>query len=162
LKYDLVVALHACGGLTDAVLLHALFLEAAFIVCPCCFTKLRRAKKTIVSLEDASIGYANEISKCFEPAATHKERTQDAGSTEAGLFAEHFGAFMDLLCLLAESPLRDASWTAMVAVNSLRFRALQRLHSCNDAHLTLQMKQFDASYSLRNIVLFGERTTSTN
>ena len=34
---DLVVALHACGTLTDVALGHAVMNNASFVVCPCCF-----------------------------------------------------------------------------------------------------------------------------
>ena len=34
---DLVVALHACGTLTDVALGHAVNQQAAFVICPCCF-----------------------------------------------------------------------------------------------------------------------------
>jgi hypothetical protein len=38
-KFDLVVALHACGGLSDRALQYAAANQAAFVVCPCCYTK---------------------------------------------------------------------------------------------------------------------------
>jgi hypothetical protein len=34
---DLVVALHACGALTDVALGHAINHEASYAICPCCF-----------------------------------------------------------------------------------------------------------------------------
>lgn len=34
---DLVVALHACGALTDVALGHAVNQQASFVICPCCF-----------------------------------------------------------------------------------------------------------------------------
>ena len=36
-KFDVVVALHACGTLTDVALGHAVHQQAAFVICPCCF-----------------------------------------------------------------------------------------------------------------------------
>lgn len=36
---DLLVALHACGGLSDAVIASALLHQANFLVCCCCFLK---------------------------------------------------------------------------------------------------------------------------
>jgi hypothetical protein len=35
--FDIVVALHACGALTDIALSHAVENKAAFVICPCCF-----------------------------------------------------------------------------------------------------------------------------
>uniref|UniRef100_A0A7S1YSU2 Methyltransferase domain-containing protein n=1 Tax=Ditylum brightwellii TaxID=49249 RepID=A0A7S1YSU2_9STRA len=34
---DVVVALHACGTLSDVALGHAVMNDAAFVICPCCF-----------------------------------------------------------------------------------------------------------------------------
>eukprot|EP00756_Hemistasia_phaeocysticola_P062268 Hpha_TRINITY_DN569_c0_g1::TRINITY_DN569_c0_g1_i1::g.171711::m.171711 len=39
LQCDVVAALHACGGLTDAALRLAVESRAAFVVTPCCFNK---------------------------------------------------------------------------------------------------------------------------
>jgi hypothetical protein len=36
---DLFLGLHACGGLTDAILALAAEFRASFLVCPCCFRK---------------------------------------------------------------------------------------------------------------------------
>jgi len=36
-EFDIVVALHACGALTDIALSHAVANQAAFVICPCCF-----------------------------------------------------------------------------------------------------------------------------
>lgn len=36
-KMDIVVALHACGHLSDVALAHAIQHEAGFVICPCCF-----------------------------------------------------------------------------------------------------------------------------
>lgn len=36
-RMDMVVALHACGHLSDVALAHAVQHEAGFVICPCCF-----------------------------------------------------------------------------------------------------------------------------
>ncbi|KAL8425861.1 hypothetical protein ACSSS7_008309 [Eimeria intestinalis] len=36
---DLLVALHACGGLSDAVVAAAVSLRSSFLICSCCFSK---------------------------------------------------------------------------------------------------------------------------
>lgn len=36
-RMDIVVALHACGHLSDVALAHAVQHEAGFVICPCCF-----------------------------------------------------------------------------------------------------------------------------
>jgi hypothetical protein len=41
---DLVVALHACGGLTDAILKFSTSREVPFLVCPCCFLRNKGAE----------------------------------------------------------------------------------------------------------------------
>ena len=40
-KYDVAVALHACGNATDMAIESALLSKAAFIMCPCCVGKLK-------------------------------------------------------------------------------------------------------------------------
>jgi 2-polyprenyl-3-methyl-5-hydroxy-6-metoxy-1,4-benzoquinol methylase len=36
-QYDIIVALHACGALSDVALGHAVSNEASFVITPCCF-----------------------------------------------------------------------------------------------------------------------------
>jgi hypothetical protein len=43
-KIDLVVALHACGDLSDLAMSFAHKLGAAFVVCPCCYSKRKITK----------------------------------------------------------------------------------------------------------------------
>lgn len=96
---DLVIGLHACGGLTDAILDVVQRLQqqrtaekapVAFAICPCCFSKN-------VSLRPET-SWAQNLSEC-----------------EA-----------ETLARLAESPDRSVSWRAMTLVNSLRLSNAQK------------------------------------
>ena len=51
---DMVVALHACGGLTDAILRFATRRAIPFVVCPCCFLRNKGAQDVVV-LPEASV-----------------------------------------------------------------------------------------------------------
>jgi SAM-dependent methyltransferase len=50
IKADIVVALHACGHLTDIALAHAIQRRAGFVIAPCCFNS--NAGLTIPSFEN--------------------------------------------------------------------------------------------------------------
>jgi hypothetical protein len=39
-KVDMVVALHACGNLSDLALEYAVNQNASFVICPCCYSKM--------------------------------------------------------------------------------------------------------------------------
>ncbi len=38
-KIEFLVALHACGGLTDLALQYAVKQQCPFLICPCCYVK---------------------------------------------------------------------------------------------------------------------------
>ena len=40
-QVDMVVALHACGNLSDCALDYAVRNEASFLICPCCYSKMK-------------------------------------------------------------------------------------------------------------------------
>ena len=43
-KIDIIVALHACGGLSDVALGLAVYHNASFVICPCCFCSNRELR----------------------------------------------------------------------------------------------------------------------
>jgi 2-polyprenyl-3-methyl-5-hydroxy-6-metoxy-1,4-benzoquinol methylase len=52
---DLVVALHACGALTDVALGHAISNAACFVICPCCFRSNPTLQVTLPSAGPSGI-----------------------------------------------------------------------------------------------------------
>ena len=57
---DMVVALHACGYLSDLALEYAVHQKASFVICPCCYSKM---KVKSVATKLAEISEAHELSR---------------------------------------------------------------------------------------------------
>lgn len=57
---DFVVALHACGYLSDLALEYAVRQEASFVICPCCYSKMKTKN---VATKLAEISEAPELSR---------------------------------------------------------------------------------------------------
>ena len=51
---DIVVALHACGVLSDVALGHASCFLASFVICPCCFCSNPNLLVSVPSNENRS------------------------------------------------------------------------------------------------------------
>ena len=132
---DMLIGLHACGGLTD-LLLHMAATHAPatdsgrrrgasqFLVAPCCFNK----HPHLVSPQ------CNWARRC-------------SASERAALFR------------LAESKERSTSWRAMLIINRLRLSAvldtMATMRSEDGGTLELRLLQFSDDFSLRNLVLQG-------
>ena len=135
---DLVVGLHACGGLTDAALAAAIRLGGALVVVPCCYGKHGRLGDWLPSA--AAVG-------C--PPDTPPE------------------AAAGLLCRLAESPDRQVSVRAMRVVAALRLAAVRRGLDARppppadggapwgSGPWHLELAEFDEAASFRNLALIG-------
>lgn len=77
---DVALALHVCGGGTDAVLLQAQVRNAAFVVAPCCVGKLKDGGlKSIVSMKkDLKDGGLKNISSPSEDDDGESETNDDS------------------------------------------------------------------------------------
>mmetsp|Transcript_118525 Transcript_118525/g.230714 ORF Transcript_118525/g.230714 Transcript_118525/m.230714 type:complete len:167 (+) Transcript_118525:3-503(+) len=129
---DVVLGLHACGGLTDAILNLTWKLQAlrnasrkppvSFLICPCCFSK---------NLDLLPAG------------SWASERPQSQ---------------VEVLTRLAESDERNVSLRAMLVINSARLvaasTALRTLQS-GTTSLELRLLAFSEQLSGRNLVLQG-------
>jgi len=131
---DVVLGLHACGGLTDAILSLTWQLQAlrdarkppvSFLICPCCFSK---------NLD-------------LLPASSWaSERPQSQ---------------VEVLTRLAESDERSVSLRAMLLINSARLAATSTalgLSQMRTATLELKLLAFPERLSRRNLVLQGCNT----
>lgn len=134
-KVDMVVALHACGGLSDLALHYAATHQCRFLVCPCCYLKTPYCMPTCASAPIVSL-------------------TVESVPNE-GEYAERLA-----LLRLAESDNRACSIRAGVIINSQRLNALEsilqnQLSEDDNAqdHWQLQLSEFPKEYSLRNLVL---------
>lgn len=131
--YDLyVVALHACGDLTDIALEFARTKNAGFVCVPCCFGKFFN--------RDWKGGWSS-----FIPAAV------DSGTS---LVYDRYE-----LGSLAEKEPRQCSWATMKAINTLRLCSVLEIvpDSCRPSsdQWRLSLEAFSKNYSMRNMVLCG-------
>eukprot|EP01051_Picozoa_sp_SAG22_P014716 SAG22_NODE_1826_length_3501_cov_254.010876_2_plen_263_part_00 len=167
------LGLHACGGLTDIIL--DLFCEAggSFIVCPCCFTKLRgmscdwfrgRQGVELASISASSLSNSMRAGSDLPPATATSESTASPPQMAISNGASHDenAALDETLCRLAESKRREVSLRAMHLLNSMRLGQLeevQKRKGCTEVELALLA--FPEAYSLRNLVLVGRRAVSS-
>jgi hypothetical protein len=96
---DLVVALHACGDLSDLALAFAQQLRCSFVICPCCYTKryihsfspswhslVKNAEERVVMSRLAELNERPHISKramrVINSMRLHCVQTQSDGATQ--------------------------------------------------------------------------------
>ena len=133
---DVVVALHACGDLTDAVLDYARMQQIPFVICPCCYNKKLAGDGCL------------EVSfmPSWHSACFTNDDDDDAGRKLATLER------------LAESEVRSVSLRAATIINSMRLASVKQTLFSQEASqcLSLSLEQFPSTYSLRNIVIVGK------
>ena len=129
---DLVVALHACGGLSDLALHHAATHHCQFLVCPCCYLKTPYCMPSSASAP-------------IVPLTAESAPSED-------VYVERLA-----LLRLAESDSRACSLRASHIVNSQRLTALDSiLKSASQGankSWNMQLSEFSKDFSLRNLVL---------
>ncbi|GAX23328.1 hypothetical protein FisN_27Lh102 [Fistulifera solaris] len=128
---DVVVALHACGHLSDVALAHAVQRKAGFVIVPCCFN----------SNPDLKIPFYDET--------TVEEWL--------GISAEDWSALKKLAEMQGDN---DLSRQSMELICAIRADAVQnrwkKEPKRNDkCQLKVAIRQFPIEYSTRNTVLVG-------
>lgn len=136
---NVVVALHACGDLSDLALAFAQRLSCPFVVCPCCYTKRYitngfypawwRHLRNQREVDDVSMKID---SKRVKNATDDRPRT----AKELGRLAEI-------------QELHDLRKRSMTIINSMR------LHSIPTESYCVVLEEYDGSSSGRNHVLVG-------
>jgi Methyltransferase domain len=127
-QVDLVVALHACGALTDVALGHALCHQAAFVICPCCF--------------------------CSNPGLLVPERRNQQQSLLSvpewlGIEATQYDKVKNLAELQGDTMIASV---AMHTICGMRLAAVER-HAAISMDLSLHA--FPVAFSTRNVCLVG-------
>ena len=132
---DLVLGLHACGGLSDLIIAHAVRHGAAFAVCTCCFLSNRRLevpvpsgetlpRDTWLDVEAAGISSASELHEVLRAA----EQQADPQTAELGAHS----------------------------INALRAQTAQMHWATHNAgSLHVELRKFDSKFSARNFVIVG-------
>ena len=144
--FDLYIGLHACGGLTDAILEQALLqsVPASFLICTCCFGK----NKSLRSDQFRAIMFDGK-SSVADGDVHHKEDAE----------YEH------VVCKLADSCAYEVSFKAMHLVNAGRLKVVRNTIvkdkgkgediQRDNNNICLGLKTFPKEWSPRNMVLYG-------
>ena len=137
-RVDVVVALHACGVLTDVALGHAVCHSAAFVVCPCCYRSNPHLRVPI-------------------PAANDSSQVNLVTAEEwLGIAGDQYGQLKQLAELQGDI---DMASSGMHTICSLRAKAVDRHWQSNrwpNSALDTSIKAFPIGYSTRNIVITGK------
>jgi len=143
--FDVVVALHACGDLSDLALQFAHQIGAKFVICPCCYSK------RFFNVEPTWAQYYKDT-YYFQ---NHKGDDKDGDDAEA----ENSIKTVRRLAELNERP--EISQRAMHVINSLRLQALQKQQADNSQDVAvlqtknMTLEEYENTFSKRNIVLVG-------
>jgi len=133
---DLVVALHACGALTDVAMGHAVASNAGFVICPC----------------------------CFRSNALLKVSSYTAGASMQRLQAEDWLAVSpsqyDSLKLLAE--IQGDISLANEAIHTICALRASNLEARAEGHLSVSIKSFPVAFSSRNFCMVGRLNNPTS
>jgi hypothetical protein len=134
---DVVVALHACGHLTDVALYHAFASKASFVIVPCCYN----SNSHLTIPDTTSIGTGT-------PVHTWLGIPED-DLTQLKSMAEIQGDV-------------EMSLLGMRLLNAIRSRSMQRningCRSANSKQANVKILSFPIEYSTRNMALIGSYT----
>lgn len=156
---DVVCGLHACGGLSDLVIAHAVKLGAAFAVCTCCFCSNRNLCLPYGQSRDDWLN-----SRC------------EAGDFGVEARAEDSAHLIDLLLRTAEhTGAPSTSRAAAHTINAMRAAAAEREweragqrdapsdidgpslnFDARPARLRVECLEYDVKYSARNLCVVGQ------
>ena len=136
---DLVLGLHACGGLSDLIIAHAVAHRAAFAVCTCCFLSNTRLQVPSSRADESTLP---------------RDAWLDDGTSSS---AE---ASATLHALLKAAEQQDDPQIAQLgahSVNAMRAAAAKRHWAAGNAAtpLRVELRSFEPKYSPRNFVVVG-------
>jgi len=150
---DVVVALHACGDLSDAALQYALDTRSAFCICPCCYTKrylpnfvppyvLERQQKQQQHLEQP------------EASSTAKDNGDNSNNTAHQKEKKNELTVLGKMAETDERP--DLCRRAAIVFNSMRLQSIvDSRHHARVYGNSVRLEEYDYSSSSRNLVLVG-------
>jgi len=162
--YDVVVGLHACGGLSDAILaLIATQRRCGFVVCTCCFC----ANSALAEEGAAAVLPWWALLEADAPPLQHQqEMSQEVPPQEMVLQVPPQQLSVlhakRVLCQIAETNAnRELSRRAMRAINTLRLAQHEARSGDGGGGHALRLMAFDEAFSPRNLVLIGAALNAT-
>jgi 2-polyprenyl-3-methyl-5-hydroxy-6-metoxy-1,4-benzoquinol methylase len=176
--FDVVVALHACGDLSDLAMQFAHQIQSAFVICPCCYTKRyidqyeprwiqHYTSSHFCEPAESKADDEHEYEKNNHETKSSNETTQSPSTLKKpfnqgppGIAKVPFNpspeeqiAIVQKLAELPEQP--TVSQRAMRVINSMRLNAWKE--ACSAVDIMVQMEQYPSEFSAKNLVLVGEK-----
>jgi hypothetical protein len=151
---DLVCGLHACGGLADVIMSHAVQQGAAFAVCTCCF-----CSNSGLALPHAlphSLSRDVWLSRCSAGAVTEAQVQTLRRTAElegAALEARAAAHSVNAMRARAAAHAWAERWTSVpAAAGAQTLDSKLRRHT---SQLRVELVEFEAKFSSRNQVIVG-------
>eukprot|EP00577_Skeletonema_sp_RCC1716_P010069 CAMPEP_0113387360 /NCGR_PEP_ID=MMETSP0013_2-20120614/8493_1 /TAXON_ID=2843 ORGANISM="Skeletonema costatum, Strain 1716" /NCGR_SAMPLE_ID=MMETSP0013_2 /ASSEMBLY_ACC=CAM_ASM_000158 /LENGTH=854 /DNA_ID=CAMNT_0000270247 /DNA_START=112 /DNA_END=2676 /DNA_ORIENTATION=+ /assembly_acc=CAM_ASM_000158 len=140
---DVVVALHACGVLSDVALGHAVSQGAGFVICPCCFRSNPHLRVSIPKEDNGNLDVELVTAEEF-----------------LDVDPDQYTSLKQLAELQGDIKLASK---AMHTVNALRASAVDRLWQSkkgSQERINTSVKTFPIGFSTRNFCLVGKYDVS--
>ena len=134
---DIVVALHACGVLTDVALGHAACQGAGFVICPCCFRSNPHLRVSI-------------------PANNNSHVELVSAEEWLNVDAEVYGHLKQLAELQGDINTASKATHSICGLRAMAVGRLWRNSRWPAAELHASIKTFPIGFSTRNTVLLGK------
>jgi Methyltransferase domain len=164
LNPDIVVALHACGDLSDAALDFAVARRIPFVICPCCYTKRflpnfvpihcqTHAVRTSNEEQDSTILHSAPVTN--SDVLNGKDDFSGVNSnggvnpkyeSPSHLISDRTLKELGRLAELSDRP--EVHRRAAHIINSMRLQSIE-------GYSSLSLEEYDRSCSSRNMVLIG-------
>jgi Methyltransferase domain len=161
---DLVVALHACGNLSDVALDYATQRQCSFLICPCCYTKrflVLPPRSTAATVHGELFSKSESETKFVEDASDPETIPVDTMAVLSRLaeLNEHASVRHRAALIINATRLERCQSSASVPHDQsgsiLPPQGVGCVAPVSGRYSTLQQEEFCSSYSTRNLVLVG-------
>ena len=134
---DVVVALHACGALSDVALGHAACQGAGFVVCPCCFLSNSKLRVSVPS---------------------DGKDSSDLVTVEEWLKLDptQYGQLKQLAEVQGDINIASEAMHTLCGLRSMAVDRLWQGSKTPEAELDVTIKKFPIGFSTRNFCIVGK------
>ena len=144
-KFDIVVALHACGALSDVALGHAVSNSAGFVITPCCFRSNPFLNVSLPSQESTIEEVLVRPSKWLGMDEESMAALTSAAELQGDI--KNAGEAIHTLCALRAQAVKR-NWKD------------KSLDGSSDSALVVQIKSFPIGFSTRNYCIVGTKSVN--